>query len=306
MRPDLSVELAGLRLRNPLLLASGIWGLSANLLRRAAAAGAGAVVTKSLGLAAREGYKNPTVVRLPVGFLNAMGLPNPGVEAFRAELEELRDLTAPVLASIYGFSAEELAEVARRLRGTAIAGVEVNLSCPHVGSIHEAGSDPSLAREMVASVVAVAGQERKPVLVKLSPNVTDLVSVAEAAVQAGASALTAINTVKAMAIDFETGRPILSNRVGGLSGPAIKPIALRHVYELSEAVEVPVIGCGGVETYQDAVEFLMAGATAVAVGSAVGARGVEVFREIAAGIEAYMVEKGYGAISELVGLSHER
>lgn len=305
MRPDLSVELAGLRLRNPLLLASGIWGISAQLLRRAASAGAGAVVTKSLGLLAREGYKNPTVVRLPVGFINAMGLPNPGVDTFRAELEELRDLEVPVIASIYGFSTEELGEVARRLRGTAAAALEVNLSCPHVGGIHEAGSDPQLVREMIAATVEVAGQDRKPVFAKLSPNVTDLIPVAKAAVEAGASALTAINTVKAMAVDMETGRPILWNKTGGLSGPAIKPIALRHVYELSKAVETPIIGCGGVETYQDALEFILAGATAVALGSAVGSRGVEVFREIATGIEAYMLRKGYRSVRQLVGLSHE-
>ncbi|MEM2905375.1 MAG: dihydroorotate dehydrogenase [Candidatus Bathyarchaeia archaeon] len=305
MRPDLSVELAGLRLRNPLVLASGIWGISAKLLRRAASAGAGAVVTKSLGLTAREGYRNPTVVRLPVGFLNAMGLPNPGVEAFRVELEELRDLEVPVIASIYGFSTVELVEVARRLHGTPIAAVEVNLSCPHVGSIHEAGSDPQLVREMVAGVVEASRRDRKPVFAKLSPNATDPVLIAKAAVDAGASVLTAINTVKAMAIDVETGRPILSNRTGGLSGPAIKPIALRHVYELSKAVKVPIIGCGGVETYQDALEFLMAGATAVAIGSAVGTKGIGVFREIAEGIEAYMARKGFDAMRQLVGLSHE-
>jgi len=180
--------------------------------------------------------------------------------------------------------------------------VELNVSCPHVKETgSEIGQNPKILTEVVEKVKAVVD---KPVFVKLSPNVTSIAETAEAAVKAGADAITAINTVKAMAIDTETAMPILSNKIGGLSGPAIKPIAIRCVYEIYEHVKVPIIGCGGITNWRDAVEFLLAGATAVQIGTAVALKGPNVFKIVAQGIDAYLKKKGFRSVNEIVGLSH--
>ncbi|MEM3536386.1 MAG: DUF561 domain-containing protein, partial [Candidatus Bathyarchaeia archaeon] len=180
--------------------------------------------------------------------------------------------------------------------------VELNVSCPHVKETgSEVGQNPKLVAEVVSKVKASV---KRPVFVKLSPNVTSIVDIAEAAVGAGADVITAINTVKAMAIDAETARPILSNRVGGLSGTAVKPIALRCVYEIYENVKVPVIGCGGITNWRDAVEFLLAGASAVQIGTAIALKGANVFGAVARGIENYLKKKGFKSVNEIVGLSH--
>jgi dihydroorotate dehydrogenase (NAD+) catalytic subunit len=299
----LMVDLAGLKLANPTMLASGILGYTAASLGSIVEGGAGAVVTKSVGLKPRRGYANPTVVHASCGLINAMGLPNPGINAFVEEIREAKkSLRVPLIVSVYGFTAEEYAVVAGKAVDAGADAVELNVSCPHVEETgSEVGQNPRVLAEVVEKVKAAVD---KPVLVKLSPNVTSITEIAEVAVKAGADAITAINTVKAMAIDAETAMPILSNKVGGLSGPAIKPIALRCTYEIYERVKVPIIGCGGITNWRDAVEFLLAGASAVQIGTAVAAKGPNVFKAITREINAYLKKKGFNSVEEIVGLAH--
>jgi len=299
----LSVDLAGLRLANPAMLASGILGYSTETLVNIVAGGAGAVVTKSIGLKPRKGYPNPTVVQTNCGLINAMGLPNSGIDEFVHEIREAKGvLKVPLIVSVYGFSEEEYAAVATKAVDAGADAIELNVSCPHVKKTgSEIGQDPKTLAKVVRKVkVAV----NKPVLVKLSPNVTDITDVAKVATEAGADALTAVNTVKAMAIDVETTMPILANKVGGLSGSAVKPIALRCVYDIFEQVKVPIIGCGGVSDWRDAVEFLLAGASAVQIGTAIATEGSDVFKAVSSGIDAYLKNKGFRSVKEIVGLSH--
>jgi dihydroorotate dehydrogenase (NAD+) catalytic subunit len=285
------------------MLASGILGYSAETLKSIVEGGAGAVVTKSVGIKPREGYANPTIVQTSCGLINAMGLPNPGIDEFVKEIREAKTaLNVPLIVSVYGFAAEEYAKVAKKAMEAGADAIELNVSCPHVKETgSEIGQNPKILVEVVEKVKAVVD---KPVFVKLSPNVTSIAETAEAAVEAGADAITAINTVKAMAIDTETATPILSNKIGGLSGPAIKPIAVRCVYEIYEQVKVPIIGCGGITNWRDAVEFLLAGATAVQIGTAVALKGPSVFKAVNQGIDAYLKKKGFRSVDEIVGLSH--
>ena len=295
--------MAGLRLANPTILASGILGYSAETLERIVKGGAGAVVTKSVGLKPRVGYANPTIVQTSCGLLNAMGLPNPGIDEFVKEIREAKTvLNVPLIVSVYGFSAEEYAKVAKKAAEAGADAIELNVSCPHVRETgSEIGQNPKILAEVVGKVKAVVD---KPVFVKLSPNVTSIVEIAEAATKAGADALAAINTVRAMVIDTETAMPILSNKIGGLSGPAMKPIAVRCVYEIYEQVKVPIVGCGGIINWRDAVEFLLAGATAVQIGTAVALKGPNVFKAVNQGIDAYLKKKCFKSVDEIVGLSH--
>lgn len=299
----LRVNLAGLNLKNPTMLASGILGYSAETFESVVKGGAGAVVTKSVGLKPRRGYVNPTVVQVRCGLINAVGLPNPGIEEFVKEIRGARTvLNVPLIVSVYGFSAEEYALVAKKAVDAGADALELNVSCPHVKETGvEIGQNPKVLAEVVRRVKAVV---EKPVLVKLSPNVADLAEVAEAAARAGADALTIMNTVRAMAIDVETAKPILGNKVGGLSGPAIKPIAVRCVYEAYEKVKVPIIGCGGIIGWRDAVEFMLAGASAVQIGTAIALKGPDVFKSIVRGIGIYLKRKGFKDINELIGLAH--
>lgn len=304
MRSRLAVEIAGLKLSNPTMLAAGILGMTRASLKEASDCGAGAVVTKSVGLKSREGYSNPTVAQVACGLLNAMGLPNPGVNEFKEEIKEVKQSETPIplIVSIYGFSTSEFVKVAKVAAEAGADALELNVSCPHVRDTGaEIGQNPSLVAEVVEEVKKNVLQ---PVFVKLTPNVADIVGVAKVAVEAGADALVAVNTVRAMAIDVETTRPILSNRIGGLSGPAIKPIAVRCVYEIYREVDVPIVGCGGVASWGDAVEFMLAGASAVQIGTAISAKGMGVFKSITRGISSYLKRKGFRSIEEIVGLSH--
>ena len=307
MSSRLTVEIAGLRLSNPTMLAAGILGLSAATLEEAVRQGAGAVVTKSVSLKPRLGYANPAVVQIDnCGLLNAIGLPNPGARYFADEIKELKKggINAPIIASVFGFSADEFAEAAKILTKTGADAVELNVSCPHVKKTgSEIGQNPDIVSQIVKQVKSATA---KPVIVKLTPNLADIVEVALAAVEARADALAAINTVRAMAIDIETAHPILANKIGGLSGQAVKPIAVRCVYEIYEAVNVPIIGCGGIATWQDAVEFMLAGASAVQIGTAIASEGLSVFKSVTKGIDAYLRDKGFRSVKEIVGLSHRR
>jgi dihydroorotate dehydrogenase (NAD+) catalytic subunit len=300
---SLIVNLSGLELANPTILASGILGYSKETVENVVKGGAGAVVTKSIGLKPGKGYANPTVVQASCGLINAMGLPNPGVKEYLKEFHRIKAaVNVPLIFSIYGYSAEQYGAMARDATVAGADAIELNVSCPHVkGTGSEIGQCPETLAEIVKRVKASAN---RPVFAKLSPNVTSMADVAEAAVEAGADGLTIMNTVKAMAIDVETAMPILGNRVGGLSGPAVKPIALRCVYDVYERVKVPIMGCGGVVDWRDAVEFLLAGASAVQIGTAIALKGPNVFRRVAFGIERYLKSKRFEKVEEIVGLSH--
>jgi dihydroorotate dehydrogenase (NAD+) catalytic subunit len=302
MENRLATEIAGLKLANPTMLASGILGYTGLSLKSVIEAGAGAVVTKSMGLEPRTGYPNPTVVQVDCGLLNAMGLPNPGISHFKEEMKELKNTVVPIILSIYGYSSEEFAKVAETAAKMGADAIELNVSCPHIKKAGaEIGCNPLLLTEIVEEVKKKVD---KPVIVKLTPNVANIGEIAKAAEKAGADAITAINTVKAMNIEIETGRALLANKFGGLSGPAIKPIAVRCVYDVYRSVDVPVIGCGGITGWQDAAEFMLAGASAVQIGTAIAYKGIDVFNSVTKGINTYLQRKGFKNVKELVGLAH--
>jgi dihydroorotate dehydrogenase (NAD+) catalytic subunit len=304
MRPDLTVNLSGLLLRNPTMVCSGVLGLSGLSLKRVWDAGVGAVVSKSLGLQSRKGYSNPTIVDVGCGILNAMGLPNPGVKEYGNELKLARSNgVKSIIGSIYGGSPKEFSEAAKIIEAFGVNAVELNLSCPNVKAVGmEIGQDPSLVG---AVVTAVKRSIRLPVFAKLTPNISNIKDIAKAAEDAGIDGVVAINTVRAMAIDIDTGRPLLSNKIGGLSGPAIKPIAIRCVYEIAKTVKVPVIGCGGIMNWEDVIEFLLAGASAVQIGTAIAYKDFTIFGEVLKGVERYLVKNGYHNIGDVIGLSHK-
>lgn len=297
----LDIDVCGIRIRNPLMLASGILGSTGATLKRVAKYGAGAVVTKSLGVTAREGHKNPSLYELDdaKGLLNAIGLANPGYREFQEDIETAKKGGVPVIGSVYGFNYEEYVEVASALEGYGVDAVELNFSCPNVEKTGvEFGQDPEMSYEAVR---AVKKKLKIPVIAKLSPDVRDIVEIAKACEEAGADAITAINTLRAMKIDIRVAAPVLGNKIGGLSGPCIKPVAVRCVYEIAGGVSIPVIGCGGITTGEDAVEFLMAGARAVQIGTAVYYRGLSVFKKVAKEMEEFMRSEGYGSVEELIG-----
>jgi len=297
--PKTAQTLFGLRFRNPVLLASGILGISPDLFRRMENAGAGGIVTKSVSVAPKKGHANPTIVELPYGLINAMGLPNAGWKDFSEELEGIR-LTIPLIISLFGSRPKEFSILASNLEPYADA-FELNLSCPHAAGFGaEVGSSSHSVRKITEATKA---STRKPVIVKLTPNTDNVSSLAKAAEVGGADAISAINTLKAMAIDTDLGVPILANRFGGLSGPCIKPVGVRCIYEISEAVKIPLIGMGGIENGYDVVEYLMAGASLVQVGTAVWKGGAEVLGRIAGEFEDFLSLRKV-SLRRLVGMAH--
>jgi len=299
----LEIELCGIKMKNPTMLAAGILGNTAASLNWAARSGAGAVVTKSFGLNPNKGYANPTTVEVTGGVINAIGLSNPGVDNFKVELEKLNK-SVPAIASLYGANPEEFSEIAARVEGLVDA-LELNVSCPHAmgGCGSAIGQDPDLTAEIVRSVKKSV---KIPVFVKLTPNVTDIVEIARYAENAGADALTMINSLgPGMRIDIETGNPILKNRFGGLSGPAVKPIAVRCVFDVYDSVDIPIIGVGGIRDYKDVLEFLYAGASCVQIGTSIMYEGMDIFEKILNGLERFMDERGYESVNEMVGIAHK-
>jgi len=264
--------------------------------------GAGGIVTKSIGIEPRKGYSNPTVIELEHGILNAMGLPNPGIDDFEEEIRKLKQLKIPVIGSIFGANSNEFVEIAKKMQNFKVDALELNMSCPHAkGYGLEIGSDPKLVRDITSKVKQSV---EIPVFIKISPNLPDIIDIAKSAERGNADGIVAINTLKAMKIDLELKMPVLSNKIGGYSGKAIKPIGVRCVYEISKNVDIPVIGVGGITTGEDALEYIMAGASAVQIGSAIYYRGVDVFKKICNEIETWMKDHGYKNISELIGVAH--
>lgn len=299
----LSTRVASLELANPTMLASGMMGETGASLVAIAEAGAGAVVTKSVGLEPRKGYENPTLVELEGGYLNAMGLPNPGIDAYREEMLVARSAKVPIIGSVFATTPEDYALLAWKMQDYGAAAVELNLSCPHAKGLGmEIGVDPTAVRRIVREVKQTV---KIPVLAKLTPNTHRLAEVGKAVEEAGGDGIVAINTLRAMVISVEAKRPILSNKVGGLSGPAVRSIGVRCVYELYETVEIPIIGVGGVESWRDAVEYMMAGATAVQIGSAIGRKGLSVFQVIVQGLQEYLEREGLENIGDIVGVAHD-
>jgi len=264
--------------------------------------GAGAIVTKSIGLKPRAGYSNPTVIELENGILNAMGLPNPGIEKFGEEIKKLKQSKVPVIGSIFGSNSNEFVELAKKMQSYGADALELNMSCPHAkGYGLEIGSDPKLVIDITSKVKE---STEIPVFVKISPNLMNIVDIAKSAEKGNADGIVAINTVKAMKIDLELKMPVLANKIGGYSGKAIKPIGVRCVYEISKNVDIPVIGVGGITTGEDALEYIMAGASALQIGSAIYYRGMDVFKKICDEIETWMKDHGYKELSELIGVAH--
>jgi len=295
----LDVELAGLRLVNPFILASGIWGETGATLVRALRAGAAAVVTKSISLEPRPGYANPTVVGLPYGLLNAMGLPNPGIEAYKEEVEEALGPGKPVFGSIFGANSTEFMKIARKMETFGVHALELNLSCPHAkGYGSTLGQDPDMTKRITAAVKSVV---RIPVFVKLTPNVASIASLARAAESGGADGVSAINTLRGMVIDLELARPVLSHGSGRYSGPGVKPVGVWAVHEIASTVDIPVIGMGGISTGEDAAEYMMAGATAVQVGTAVIHGRENTFARLSKELGAFLDTRGYRRASRLTG-----
>jgi len=303
---NLSVELAprckrGLFLANPVMAASGTFSYGLEMAKELDIQRLGAIVCKGTTLRRRRGNPQPRTVETPAGMLNSIGLQNMGVEAL------IRDIApvwvtwrVPVVVNIAGESIEEYARLARRLDGVpGVSGLELNISCPNVATGLEFGSSPQMAAAVTA---AVRRETTLPVIVKLTPSVSDIVSIAQAAAGGGADALTLTNTFPAMAIDVRSRRPILGKTFGGLSGPALKPIALRLVYQAAAALDVPVIGCGGIITGLDAVEYIMAGATAVQVGTATFINPGATL-DVLDGIERFMKEEGVSDIHQLIGVA---
>ena len=305
MPVDLSVTLCGIRLPNPTVLASGVLGLTCEVMVRVAEAGAGAVTTKSVSLAPRDGYPNPVILDWGPGLINAVGLSNPGVEVMveeiRAARERLAPLGVPVIASIFADTIYDFGTLARYISEAEPDLIEVNISCPNLDDeyLRMFAADPYVSAQVTRRVKQ---NTDIPVLVKLSPNVTDIVAIARAVVEAGADGITAVNSLgPGLVLDIETRRPILSHGTGGVSGPPLRPIAVRCVRDVCRAVDVPVVGVGGVTTGRDVVEMLLVGATAVGIGSGVHYRGMEVFRRACQELAEYMERHGYESVEALRG-----
>jgi len=302
---DLSVDLCGVRLTNPTVMASGILGLSHEVVARVAQSGAGAVTTKSCSLRPRPGYHNPVVLDWQFGLINAVGLSNPGIEVMVEEIqaakEQLALIGVPIIASIFADTIYDFGTIARFADEARPDLIEVNISCPNIDHRYQQvfATDPYVASQVTRRVKQ---NTDIPVLVKLSPNVTSIARVAEAVADAGADGITAINSLgPGLILDIDTRRSVLAHGAGGVSGPAIRPIAVQCVRDICQAVDIPVLAVGGVTTGRDVVEMLLVGAAAVGIGSGVFYRGMEVFRKATDELESYMSNHGFGSIPEFRG-----
>ena len=299
-KPNIRVNIGGIELKNPVMTASGTFGYAREFEHLVDLNRLGGIIVKGLSLEPSKGNPSPRIVETPCGMLNAIGLENVGLAAFvKDKLPFLKGLKTPVFVNIYGKNIVEYAELAARLDDIEdVSGIEVNISCPNVKSGGMAfGAYPDSASEVVR---AVRDRTEKPLMVKLSPNVTDITEIARSVEAEGADSISLINTITGMAIDIETRRPKLANITGGLSGPAIKPVALRMVWQTAQSVKIPVIGIGGIMTAKDALEFLIAGAVAVQVGTA-NFINTHATIDIIEGIEAFLVERNIADIANIIG-----
>jgi len=303
--PSLAVNIGKMALRNPLMTASGTCGYANEYHDFVDLSQFGAFVTKAISKTPRKGNESYRIVETRAGMLNAIGLANIGVDTFlRDKVPVLEKLGCPIIVNVPGWCEQDYAEVAQRLDSEAgcVAGIELNVSCPNVKDGMHFGTDPAALHQLVAKVRKVT--PRVTLIVKLSPNVADITATAKAAVDAGADCLSLVNTFTAMVIDIEKQRPVLANGTGGLSGPAIKPIAVYLVHRVYHAVgrrhNIPIIGMGGIQTWQDGVEFLLAGATGLAVGTALFVDPA-IPLKVADGIQAYLARKGHKSIQEIIG-----
>jgi len=304
MDVDLSVDLGGLKLNNPVLVASGTWGWGQEYARLVDPERLGGLVTKAVTLQPREGNPPPRTAETPCGLLNSIGLANIGVDRFIEEkLPDLSKLDTAVIVNVAGSDREEYLEVVRRLEGRAgIDALEINISCPNVRRGGMAfGTDPQVAGELLAAIRNVTGRF---LIAKLSPNVTDIAAIACSAADAGVNALSLINTLVGMAIDTDSWRPALSTVTGGLSGPAVRPVALAAVWKTAQSVSLPIIGMGGIRTAADAIQFLLAGAGAIQVGTA-NFVNPQTPLEIISGLEEYCSRRELSSVKELVGRCHQ-
>jgi dihydroorotate dehydrogenase (NAD+) catalytic subunit len=300
VEPSLVTSIGKIQLERPVMLASGILGISLDVFNRLYRSGAGAVVSKSLSTEPWDGYPNPTIFSVNGGgWINAVGLSNPGAPNFAKMIESNKDV--PIIVSLVGSIPEDFEMMVKQFKNCKVTAYELNLSCPHVAKVGlEVGDDPELVKKIVSTM---KNSTNVPVIAKVGLGTTHYLNTVNAAIDSKIDAITAINTIRAMAIDVETQRPILSNKFGGLSGTPIKPIALRCVYEISSKYDVPIIGCGGISTWEDAVEFILAGSSAIQLGSAIGDNWMHVFNDINQGILQYMKRKGYSKIDEMIGLA---
>ncbi|MGC8608285.1 MAG: dihydroorotate dehydrogenase [Thermoplasmata archaeon] len=296
---DMRTKVASLHLDNPLMLASGILDENGFTMKRILENGAAAVVTKSIGAEERPGYPTPVIVEYGESLINAIGLSNPGIDNFSEEMKIVTKNGRTVIGSVFSSDADGFAMLSRKMESYGASAIELNLSCPHVkGFGMEVGSDPDLVK---AIVERVKSSVNIPVFAKLSPNTSNILEIAEAAEKADGYVL--INTVKAMAIDIYSKTPVLSNNYGGLSGPAIKPVGIRYVYEVKKATGKPIIGVGGISTAEDAIEYIMAGSSAIQIGTAIFKKGISIFNEIKSGIQKFMEAEGYRNIEEMTGVA---
>lgn len=303
---DLSIDLAGIKLNNPLILASGFLGVSTASLKLVEKNGAGAVTLKSIGPMERLGHANPTVCNWGNGLINAVGLSNPGVDKSLSIIKDsINKLKIPVIVSIFADKIDNFVKVAEKILETKPVIIELNLSCPNTENEFGRmfGLDLKSTEKVVSSVKKIAGKTK--IFAKLTPDAPNIAEIGKAAEEAGVDGLTAVNTLSGLIIDIRLKKPILTNKFGGLSGPAIKPVAVRAVYNLYQAVKIPIIGLGGVINGEDAIEFIMAGATGVGMGSAIYYRGIKVFNKINQEIKDFMIKEGYKNLSELKGIAHE-
>ncbi len=302
---DLSTIINGIRFSNPTMLASGILGVSKSSLKNVIEHGAGGCVIKSISLEARSGHPGPNVISFEAGLMNAVGYSNPGVKQAKKEFAGLNELNAPIIASIIGQDAEEFAQMAEKLLPAEFRGVELALSCPHTPGFGTMSGQNSPANTAKITK-AVKEKTKLPVWVKLSPNSPNLGEVAKAAESAGADAIVAVNTMgPGMVIDINTAKPVMGFKIGGISGPALLPIAIRCIYDIYKSVKIPVIGVGGVTYGKDAIAMMMAGASAIQIGSGIYYRGIDVFKKVTGEVEKFMKEKDYKTIKEIIGQAHD-
>ncbi len=300
---SLRTEIGSIALDRPGMVASGIMDETGPSLARMIECGCGAVVTKSVGLEPNAGHANPCFTEVPGGYVNAMGLPNPGIELFKEEMD-VATRAGKVVGSIYGATPDDFSKLAGRMEDYGACAVELNLSCPHAkGYGMEVGTDPAMVKSIVS---AVKSSVSIPVWAKLTPNTHILADIGRAVQDAGGDAVVAINTLKAMVIEPEFARPILSNKFGGLSGAGIRPVGVRAIYDLRTVLDIPLIGVGGITDWRDAAQYIMAGACAFQIGSAVGTEGPEVFDKVNKGLEKFMEDYGYDSVASMVGVAHDR